>query len=73
MSTSGTAWAFGGGARLMRPHDAIGFYGASPWVDADLLYVRTGGLDRPGLATAVGLAVPLDGRRRFWIGQYAGY
>jgi outer membrane protein OmpA-like peptidoglycan-associated protein len=73
MSTPGTAWAFGAGARLMRPHDAIGFYGASPWVDGDLLYVRTGGLDRPGLATAVGLAVPLDGRRRFWLGPYARY
>ncbi|HEX7838008.1 MAG TPA: OmpA family protein [Kofleriaceae bacterium] len=73
MSTPGTAWAFGGGARLMRPHDAIGFYGASPWVDGDLLYVRTGGLDRPGLAAAVGLAVPLDGRRRFWLGPYARY
>ena len=73
MSTPGTAWAFGGGGRLMRPHDALGFYGASPWVDADLLYVRTGGLDRPGLASALGLAVPLDGRRRFWIGPYARY
>lgn len=73
MSTPGTAWAFGGGARLMRPHDAIGFYGASPWVDADLLYVRTGGLDRPGLAAGVGLSVPLDDRRRFWIGPYARY
>jgi outer membrane protein OmpA-like peptidoglycan-associated protein len=73
MSTPGTAWAFGGGARLMRPHDATGFYGASPWVDADLLYVHTGGLDRPGLAAGVGLSVPLDGRRRFWIGPYARY
>src|SRR6185295_2725042 len=42
MSTPGTSWAFGGGARLMRAHDAVGFYGASPWVDGDLLYVRTG-------------------------------
>ena len=73
MSTSGTAWAFGGGARLMRPHDAVTFYGVSPWVDADALYVRTGGLDRPGFATAAGLAIPLDDRRRFWIGPYARY
>jgi outer membrane protein OmpA-like peptidoglycan-associated protein len=73
MSTPGTSWAFGGGARLMRAHDAIGFHGASPWVDADLLYVRTGGLDRPGFATAVGLAVPLDDQRRFWLGPYARY
>lgn len=73
MSTPETAWAFGGGARLMRPHDAIGFHGASPWLDADLLYVRTDGLDHPGLAAGVGLSVPLDGRRRFWIGPYARY
>jgi outer membrane protein OmpA-like peptidoglycan-associated protein len=73
MSTPGTAWAFGGGARLMRPHDAVGFYGVSPWLDSDLLYVRTGGLDRLGLSAGVGLSVPLDGQRRFWIGPYARY
>jgi len=77
MPTSGTAWAFGGGARLMRPHDAAGgaagLYAMSPWIDADLLYVRTGGLDRLGFATAVGLSVPLDDRRRFWLGPYARY
>ena len=73
MPRSGTAWAFGGGARLMRAHDASGFHGVSPWVDADLLYVRTGGLDRLGFATAVGLAIPLDDRRRFWLGPYARY
>ena len=77
MPTSGTAWAFGGGARLMRPHDApggaAGFYAISPWVDADLLYVRTGGLDRPGFATAAGLSIPIDDRRRFWVGPYARY
>jgi outer membrane protein OmpA-like peptidoglycan-associated protein len=73
MTTPGTAWAFGGGARLMRPHDAVGFYGISPWVDADALYVRTGGLDRPGFAAAAGLAMPLDDRRRFWLGPYARY
>lgn len=77
MSTSGTAWAFGGGARVMRPHDApggaAGLFAVSPWVDADLLYVRTGGLDRPGFAVGAGLAVPLDDRRRFWLGPYARY
>ena len=71
MTTPGTAWAFGGGARLMRPHDAVGFYGISPWVDADALYVRTGGLDRPGFAAAAGVAMPLDERRRLWLGPYA--
>jgi outer membrane protein OmpA-like peptidoglycan-associated protein len=73
MPTSGAAWAFGGGARMMRPHDAVGFYGVSPWIDADLLYVRTGGLDRLGFASAVGVAVPIDDRRRFWVGPYARY
>src|SRR5678809_517049 len=38
-TTSGTSWAFGGGARLMRPHDEVSLYGVSPWVDADMLYV----------------------------------
>jgi outer membrane protein OmpA-like peptidoglycan-associated protein len=71
--TSGTSWGLGGGARLMRPHDAQSFLGMSPWVDADILYVRTGGLDRPGFAGAVGVAVPLDERRRFWVGPYARY
>jgi outer membrane protein OmpA-like peptidoglycan-associated protein len=73
MPTSVTSWAFGGGARMMRAHDASGFRGVSPWVDGDLLYVRTGGLDRLGFATAVGLAIPLDDRRRFWLGPYARY
>jgi outer membrane protein OmpA-like peptidoglycan-associated protein len=73
MPTSGTAWAFGGGVRMMRARDATGFYGVSPWADADLLYVRTGGLDRFGFATAVGVALPIDERRRFWIGPYARY
>jgi outer membrane protein OmpA-like peptidoglycan-associated protein len=73
MPTSGTSWAFGGGARVMRPHDGQSYLGASPWVDADLLYVRTGPLDRPGFAAGVGIAIPLDERRQFWVGPYARY
>jgi outer membrane protein OmpA-like peptidoglycan-associated protein len=77
MTDAGTAWAFGGGARLMRPHDAApghrGIYAISPWVDGDLLYVRTGDLSRPGLAAAVGASMPIDGNRKFWIGPYARY
>src|SRR4051795_13552361 len=62
MYDSGTAWAFGGGLRLKRPHsrpddDALG--GLSPWLDADALYVRTGSLNRPGFAVGAGLAVPI--------------
>lgn len=74
---SGTSWAFGAGARLMRPHDAMGgtagFYALSPWIDADVRYVRTGGLDRLGFATAIGAVIPIDDSRRFWIGPYARY
>lgn len=77
MPTSGTSWAFGGGGRVMRPHDApggaAGLYAISPWADADLLYVRTGALDRIGFAAAVGAAMPLDNDRRFWLGPYVRY
>src|SRR6478609_12180933 len=51
--TMGTAWSDSLGFRLKRPHDeALGrgaFFAGSPWVDADALYVRTGGLDRFGV------------------------
>jgi outer membrane protein OmpA-like peptidoglycan-associated protein len=72
----GTAWTFGGSVRFKRPHDAPDDDGAlalSPWVDADLLYVRTGGLNRPGLAVAAGLAVPLGATRVFWLGPFVRY
>jgi outer membrane protein OmpA-like peptidoglycan-associated protein len=48
-------------------------YAASPWIDADVLYARTGGLDRMGFAAAVGVAMPIDDNRRFWIGPYVRY
>ncbi|HSR96898.1 MAG TPA: OmpA family protein [Kofleriaceae bacterium] len=77
MTDSGTSWAFGATARLMRPHDAAperrGIYAASPWIDGDAVYVRTGGLDRPGFAAAAGLAIPIDQRRRFWVGPFVRY
>jgi OOP family OmpA-OmpF porin len=75
MRETGTAWGLGAAVRVMRPRDAPGgtFSAMSPWVDADLLYVRTGELDRPGLAGAAGLAFPLDERRRLWLGPYARY
>ena len=50
---AGTAWTFGGGLRARRPRDGSDeFMGISPWVDADVLYVRTGDLNRPGFAAA---------------------
>jgi outer membrane protein OmpA-like peptidoglycan-associated protein len=75
MAESGRAWTAGGGARVMRPHDAGrgSFSAISPWVDADALYVRTGDLHRPGFALGAGASLPIDQRRRFWIGPYVRY
>lgn len=72
---SSRSWAFGGTARLERPHDAPGgrFSATSPWIDADLLYVRTGPLDRMGFDAAVGVAVPLDDNRKLWFGPFVRY
>jgi outer membrane protein OmpA-like peptidoglycan-associated protein len=73
---SGNAWAFGGSLRLKRPHEAPDndtFYAISPWVDADVLYVRTGDLNRPGFAVAAGLAVPIGASRVFWLGPFVRY
>lgn len=72
---TGTAWSFGASGRVMRPRDVPGgmLTAVSPWVDADVLYVRTGDLDRPGVAGAIGAAFPMDERRRFWFGPFARY
>lgn len=77
MTDPGTSWGFGGSARFMRPRDAAIGQGRlraiSPWIDIDLMYVRTGSLDRPGFAAAVGVAAPIDEQRRFWIGPFVRY
>jgi outer membrane protein OmpA-like peptidoglycan-associated protein len=73
MGESGVAWGFGAGLRLKRPHDAQSFYGISPWLDADALYVRTGALNRPGFDAAVGLAVPIGDHRNYWVGPFVRY
>jgi outer membrane protein OmpA-like peptidoglycan-associated protein len=77
MADSGTSWTFGAGLRLMRPHDAAdgraGFNALSPWIDADVLYVRTGELDRPGFAAAVGVTMPVDRHRKLWVGPFVRY
>lgn len=62
--------AFGGGARLMRPHDQGTF---SPWLDVDGLYVRTGPLDRAGIAAAIGAAFAVDRAQSMWIGPFVRY
>lgn len=83
-SSVGTAWAPSLGLRLQlpresdrmrtqRPHDHESFGGAKPWVDGDLMYVRTGGLDRVGFATAVGLAFPIGNSRQFQLGPFVRY
>jgi outer membrane protein OmpA-like peptidoglycan-associated protein len=69
----GIVWGYGAGGRLKRPHDATTFAGISPWLDADLLYMRTGGLNRPGFDAAAGLAIPIDEHRTFWIGPFVRY
>jgi outer membrane protein OmpA-like peptidoglycan-associated protein len=71
---AGTAWTFGGSARIRRPRNAPDtFLSISPWADADMLYVRTGGLDRLGFATALGLSAPIGKARVFWIGPFVRY
>lgn len=70
---SGVAWGFGGGARLKRPHDALGSYGMSPWLDADVGVVRSGELTRFGWDAAVGVAFPVDDARRYWVGPFLRY
>jgi outer membrane protein OmpA-like peptidoglycan-associated protein len=70
---AGTAWGLGVGARLKRPHDAESAGGVSPWFDADLLYVRTGSLNRPGFDAAIGASWPIGEYRNFWIGPFLRY
>jgi outer membrane protein OmpA-like peptidoglycan-associated protein len=72
----GVSWAFGGSLRLKHPHAAPDIHGLraiSPWVDLDALYVRTGGLNRAGLAGAAGFSIPVDPERVFWLGPFVRY
>ncbi len=72
---TGTSWGFGAGGRFFRPRDVQGSWASavSPWIGLDLLYVRTGSLDRPGLAAAAGLGFPLDEQRKYWLGPFVRY
>ena len=83
-SSAGTAWAPSFGfriqlpresdrMRLQRPHEPEPVYGAKPWIDTDLMYVRTGGLDRIGFAAAVGVYYPLGESRQYQIGPFVRY
>jgi outer membrane protein OmpA-like peptidoglycan-associated protein len=70
---SGALWTLGGGARLKWPHDSPSFWGLSPWVDVDALYVRTGALHRPGFDVAAGITLPLDFARTVRVGPFVRY
>lgn len=75
---SPTIWAVGGFIRFKRPHSFkgnpdSGAAAGSPWVDADLQYVRTGPLDRIGYAAAIGVSWPVDEERIFWMGPFVRY
>lgn len=75
-SNPGTAWMFGASLQLKRPHatpDDDTFFGISPWVDVDAFYVRTGPLNRPGFAAALGASIPIGEKRVFWVGPFARY
>lgn len=72
----GIAWTYGLGLRVKRPHESASddsYFSASPWVDADALYVRTGSLNRPGFSVAAGVAVPIGVARIFWLGPFVRY
>ncbi len=74
---TGTAWTYGGFARLKRPHDEkntdTGLAAVSPWVDANAGFVRTDPLDRFGWGVAVGAQVPTSDSRVLWVGPYVGF
>jgi len=72
---SGTAWMFGGSLRLKRSHSVAreGARAISPWADVDVTYVRTGELNRAGLAVGAGLALPVGRARAFWLGPFVRY
>jgi len=71
---AGMAWTFGGSLRLRFMHNTSDkLMAVLPWVDADALYVRTGGLNRPGIAAAAGVSFPIGQARVFWIGPFARY
>lgn len=74
---NGTALQLGGFARLKRPHDELnkgtGFSAISPWIDADLGYVRTQPLDRLGWSVGAGASVPTSDSRTLWVGPFVRF
>lgn len=72
-SETGVVWGIGPGLRLKRPHSGQSWKGLSPWLDADILYVRTGELNRVGFDAAIGLSLPIGESRTFWLGPFVRY
>lgn len=72
LAESGGVWGLGGGLRLKRPRSAESSR-FSPWADADLLYVRSGELNRPGFDMAGGLAWAVGESRAYWVGPFVRY
>lgn len=65
----GTVWGGGAGLRLHYPHRSF----VSPWIDADVLYVRTGPLDRLGFSVGAGLGFALNAKHSWWLGPFVRY
>jgi outer membrane protein OmpA-like peptidoglycan-associated protein len=75
---TGTALGVGGGVRVKRPHNhkdntGTGPSAVSPYVAGDLQYIRTDGLDRPGVIIQAGVAVPTGDDRTVWVGPYLAF
>lgn len=74
----GTAWSYGLGLRIERPHDYTnnpdhGLAAFSPWIDGEPVYVRTASLNRFGLQAAAGVYFPTSDSRWLWTGPFVGY
>ena len=69
MGEGSSTLAAGGGARLKWRSLLV----VSPWVDFDVLYVRTGPLDRVAAAGAAGVSFGLGARRMLWLGPFVRY
>lgn len=65
----GTDYALGGGLRFIWRSDLI----VAPWLDSDLLYVRTGAANRFSFAFGAGVAFPVEKTRFVWLGPYLRY
>jgi hypothetical protein len=72
-SLSGMASTYGAGLRLKRPHDQRSFHGASPWIEAEALYLHAGRLEGAGFAAGAGLAFPFGLARELWLGPFVRY